>query len=82
MIVEALLVCFVTILLMEKFGAQGFPNTFVIDENGLVRIEQLGGGAGISRFLAADLEGCVPPAPMKLCQRKLDDDSSSLPWES
>jgi len=29
---------------MEKFGAQGFPNTFVIDEKGLVRIEQLGVG--------------------------------------
>jgi hypothetical protein len=40
---------------MEKFGAFGFPNTFVIDENGFVRIEQLGGGPGISRFLIAGL---------------------------
>jgi thiol-disulfide isomerase/thioredoxin len=42
--------------LMEKFGAFGFPNTFVIDENGFVRIEQLGGGAGISRYLMAGLD--------------------------
>jgi thiol-disulfide isomerase/thioredoxin/predicted negative regulator of RcsB-dependent stress response len=42
--------------LMEKFGAQGFPNTFVIDEKGLVRIEQLGVGEGISRYLIEDLE--------------------------
>jgi thiol-disulfide isomerase/thioredoxin len=42
--------------LMEKFGAFGFPNTFVIDENGFVRIEQLGGGTGISRYLTAGLD--------------------------
>jgi thiol-disulfide isomerase/thioredoxin len=42
--------------LMEKFGAYGFPNTFVIDENGFVRIEQLGGGVGISRYLTAGLD--------------------------
>jgi thiol-disulfide isomerase/thioredoxin len=42
--------------LMEKFGAYGFPNTIVIDENGFVRIEQLGGGVGISRFLIAGLD--------------------------
>jgi thiol-disulfide isomerase/thioredoxin len=42
--------------LMEKFGAFGFPNTFVIDENGFVRIEQLGGGVGISRYLTAGLD--------------------------
>jgi thiol-disulfide isomerase/thioredoxin/predicted negative regulator of RcsB-dependent stress response len=42
--------------LMEKFGAFGFPNTFVIDENGFVRIEQLGGGPGISRYLTAGLD--------------------------
>jgi thiol-disulfide isomerase/thioredoxin/predicted negative regulator of RcsB-dependent stress response len=42
--------------LMEKFGAYGFPNTFIIDENGFVRIEQLGGGAGISRYLTAGLD--------------------------
>jgi thiol-disulfide isomerase/thioredoxin len=42
--------------LMEKFGAYGFPNTFVIDENGFVRIERLGGGAGISRYLTAGLD--------------------------
>ena len=42
--------------LMEKFGAFGFPNTFIIDENGVVRIEQLGGGVGISRCLTAGLD--------------------------
>jgi thiol-disulfide isomerase/thioredoxin len=42
--------------LMEKFGAYGFPNTFVIDENGFVRIERLGGGPGISRYLTAGLD--------------------------
>ncbi len=42
--------------LMEKFGAYGYPNTFVIDENGFVRIEQLGGGVGISRYLTAGLD--------------------------
>lgn len=42
--------------LMEKFGAYGFPNTFVIDENGFVRIERLGGGPGISRYLMAGLD--------------------------
>jgi thiol-disulfide isomerase/thioredoxin len=42
--------------LMEKFGAFGFPNTFVIDENGFVRVEQLGGGVGISRYLMAGLD--------------------------
>ena len=42
--------------LMEKFGAYGYPNTFIIDENGFVRIEQLGGGVGISRYLTAGLD--------------------------
>jgi len=42
--------------LMEKFGAYGYPNTFIIDENGFVRIEQLGGGPGISRYLTAGLD--------------------------
>jgi thiol-disulfide isomerase/thioredoxin/predicted negative regulator of RcsB-dependent stress response len=42
--------------LMEKFGAYGYPNTFIIDENGFVRIEQLGGGTGISRYLMAGLD--------------------------
>jgi len=42
--------------LMEKFGAFGFPNTFIIDENGFVRIEQLGGGPGISRYLTGGLD--------------------------
>lgn len=41
---------------MEKFGAYGYPNTFIIDENGFVRIEQLGGGVGISRYLTAGLD--------------------------
>jgi thiol-disulfide isomerase/thioredoxin len=42
--------------LMEKFGAFGFPKTFIIDENGFVRIEQLGGGVGITRYLTAGLD--------------------------
>jgi thiol-disulfide isomerase/thioredoxin len=41
---------------MEKFGAYGYPNTLVIDEKGFVRIEQLGGGASISRYLMAGLD--------------------------
>jgi thiol-disulfide isomerase/thioredoxin len=53
--------------LMEKFGAYGYPNTFIIDENGFVRIERLGGGAGISRYLTAGLDairdvGALGPA--------------------
>jgi thiol-disulfide isomerase/thioredoxin len=56
--------------LMEKFGAYGYPNTFIIDENGFVRIEQLGGGAGISRYLTAGLDamreaGAPGPARME-----------------
>jgi thiol-disulfide isomerase/thioredoxin len=42
--------------LMERFGAFGFPNTFIIDEKGFVRIEQLGGGPGIAHDLVAGLE--------------------------
>lgn len=55
--------------LMEKFGAFGFPNTFVIDENGFVRIEQLGGGVGISRFLIAGLDAireAAAPGPAQM----------------
>jgi len=54
--------------LMEKFGAYGYPNTFVIDEKGFVRIGQLGGGPGISHYLMAGLDAMREAEPPEAVQ--------------
>jgi cytochrome c biogenesis protein CcmG/thiol:disulfide interchange protein DsbE len=39
----------------QQFGAFGFPNTFVIDKVGNVRIQHFGGIPDVQRYLSADI---------------------------
>jgi peroxiredoxin len=41
--------------LWQQLGAYGLPNTFIIDKNGNIRTQHVGGIPDVSRYLTADL---------------------------
>jgi thiol-disulfide isomerase/thioredoxin len=49
----------------RRFNKGGVPDTFVIDENGFVRIEHLGAVPDVTRYLEADLKAIVDAGPAK-----------------
>jgi thioredoxin-related protein len=51
--------------LWDKFGATGVPQTFVVDENGNVRVQHFGVIPDVSRYLAADLKAISQAGPVK-----------------
>ena len=53
--ITSLRICEATAQLFDQYGAIGVPHTYVIDENGKVRVHHLGGMDDVGRELEADL---------------------------
>jgi thiol-disulfide isomerase/thioredoxin len=51
--------------LQSKFGAGGVPDTFILDENGFVRIEHLGAVPDLARYFGADLKAIAEAGPVE-----------------
>ena len=49
----------------QRFGRGGVPDTFIIDENGFVRIEHLGAVPDVTRYFEADLKAIADAGPAK-----------------
>lgn len=49
----------------QRFGRGGVPDTFIIDENGFVRVEHLGAVLDVTRYLEADLKAIADAGPTK-----------------
>ena len=49
----------------QRFSRSGVPDTFIIDENGSVRIEHLGAVPDVARYLEADLRAIADAGPAK-----------------
>jgi hypothetical protein len=65
--------------LRQKFGMGGVSDTFVIDENGFVRIEHLGDVPDVSRYLEADLKAIADAGPAKEVGHAATRDKRSVP---
>jgi hypothetical protein len=48
-----------------KFGMGGVPDTFIIDENGFVRLEHLGAVPDVARYFEADLKAIAEAGPVQ-----------------
>jgi hypothetical protein len=55
------------------------PDTFVIDENGFVRIEHLGAVPDVTRYFEADLKAIADAGPAKAVGRAIPEDKKSVP---
>lgn len=53
----------------QKFVKGGLPDTFIIDENGFVRVEHLGSVPDVARYLEADLKAIADAGPVKEASR-------------
>lgn len=49
----------------SKFGTGGVPDTFIIDENGFVRIEHLGAVPDVAHYFDADLKAIAEAGPVQ-----------------
>jgi cytochrome c biogenesis protein CcmG/thiol:disulfide interchange protein DsbE len=49
--------------LWQQLGAYGVPNTFIIDKNGNIRTQHVGGIPDVSRYLTADISAIAEATP-------------------
>ena len=63
----------------ERFSRGGVPDTFVIDENGFVRIEHLGAVPDVSRYFEADLKAIADAGPAKEVGQAAPQDKKLVP---
>lgn len=61
----------------QKFNKGGVPDTFIIDENGFVRIEHLGSVPDVARYFEADLKAIADAGPAKLAGHTAPQDKKS-----
>lgn len=53
---KSLRIGFASSQLWDQYGVNGVPSTFIIDENGFVRIQHYGALPEVARYLDADLK--------------------------
>ncbi len=61
----------------QKFAKAGVPDTFIIDENGFVRVEHLGSVPDVTGYLEADLKAIADAGPVKEATRVVREDKKS-----
>lgn len=62
----------------QRFSRGGVPDTFVIDENGFVRIDHLGAVPDVTRYFEADLKAIADAGPAKEVGRAAPEDKKSV----